>query len=212
MGRPTGTEIPGDLPVMADIVLVHSALGLRPAVTEAAERLRAAGHRVEVPDLFEGRISQTVEEGREVADGVGHEELLRRVVATSARLAEGSPTDAPGPVYAGFSLGAALAQTVAMNDTRARGVLLLHGTADIAEGAAVDDLPVQLHVADPDPFEPHDWLSTWYLNMRRSGADVEVYRYQGAGHLFTDADLPDHDAEAAERTWRLALAFLDELD
>ena len=72
----------------------------------------------------------------------------------------------------------------------------------------MDELPVQLHVADPDPFEPHDWLSAWYLRMQRAGADVEVYRYPGAGHLYTDPELPDYDEEAAERTWRIALGFL----
>ncbi len=205
-------EPPGATTTMADVLLLHSVYGLRPAVNEAAERLRSAGHRVEVPDLYEGRISQTVEEAREIADAIGHDELLRRAVAASARLTEGAADGAPGPVYAGFSLGAALAQTIALGDTRARGLLLLHGTSDIAEDAAVDELPVQLHVADPDPFEPHDWLSAWYLNLRRAGADVEVFRYAGAGHLFTDPELPDHDAEAAESAWRLSLAFLAELD
>ena len=63
---------------------------------------------------------------------------------------------------------------------------------------ATDELPVQLHVADPDPFEPHDWLNAWYLRMGRAGADVEVFRYPGAGHLYTDPRLPDYDEEAAE--------------
>ena len=91
------------------------------------------------------------------------------------------------------------------------GLLLLHGTSDIAANASVDDLPVQLHVAEPDPFETDDWLSAWYLQMGRAGADVEVYRYAGAGHLYTDPDLPDYDEEAAEATWRVALGFLEGL-
>ncbi len=171
----------------------------------AAERLRAAGHEVHVPDLYEGRTAKTVEEGMAVKDEIGHEELLRRAVTAVAPLSD------RGLVYAGFSLGAAIAQNLALGDEKARGLLLLHGTSDLAEGASVDELPVQLHVADPDPFEPHDWLNAWYLRMGRAGADVEVHRYPGAGHLFTDPDLADHDAEAAETTWRVALSFLDEI-
>ena len=79
---------------------------------------------------------------------------------------------------------------------------------DIAENAEVDELPVQLHVADPDPFETGDWLNSWYLQMQRTGADVEIYRYPGAGHLFTDPDLPDYDAASADLTWKVALGFL----
>lgn len=186
-------------------MLFHSAYGLRPAVHAAAERLRAAGHEVHVPDLYEGRTVESVEEGRALKDEIGTDELLVRAVRAVA------PLSARGLVYAGFSLGGAIAQNLALGDTEARGLLLLHGTSDIAEDAATDGLPVQLHVADPDPFEPHDWLNAWYLRMGRAGADVEVYRYQGAGHLYTDPELPDYDEQAAERTWQVALAFLAEL-
>lgn len=188
-----------------DIVLFHSVYGPRPAVGDAAERLRAAGHRVWTPDLFDGRTFTTAEEGRAVREEIGNDELLRRAVRAAA------PHSESGLVYAGFSLGAALAQNLALGDEKARGLLLLHGTSDIAAGTTAADLPVQLHVAEPDPFETDDWLSAWYLQMTRTGADVEVYRYPGAGHLYTDPDLPDHDAQAAESTWRTALGFLAEL-
>lgn len=189
-----------------NIMLFHSTYGLGPAVHRAADRLRAAGHEVFTPDLFEGRTFTTVEEGMAYGEETGKEELLRRAVLAAA------PYSERGLVYAGFSFGASVAQTLALGDGHARGLLLLHGTSDIAANASVDDLPVQLHVAEPDPFETDDWLSAWYLQMRRAGADVEVYRYAGAGHLYTDPDLPDWDEEAAEATWRVALGFLESLE
>ncbi|MFF3321837.1 dienelactone hydrolase family protein [Streptomyces sp. NPDC002889] len=188
-----------------NIMLFHSTYGLRPAVEAAAERLRGAGHEVWTPDLFEGRVFDSVEAGRAYRDEVGLDELLKRAVLAAAPLSE------RGLVYAGFSLGAAFAQNLALGDEKARGLLLLHGTFEIAEDASVDELPVQLHVADPDAFEPHDWLTAWYLRMGKAGADVEVHRYPGAGHLYTDPDLADYDEEAAERTWRVALGFLETL-
>ncbi|WP_434098048.1 dienelactone hydrolase family protein [Streptomyces sparsogenes] len=187
------------------ILLLHSMYGLRPAVHAAADRLRAAGHEVHVPDLYEGRTADSAEDGMALKEEIGREELLRRAVAAAAPLSD------RGIVYAGFSLGGSIAQNLALGDEKARGLLLLHGTSDIADDAATDGLPVQLHVADPDPFEPHDWLNAWYLRMGRAGADVEVYRYPGAGHLFTDPDLPDYDEEAAEATWKVALGFLEEV-
>ncbi|MFF7758725.1 dienelactone hydrolase family protein [Streptomyces griseorubiginosus] len=188
-----------------NIMLFHSTYGLRPAVRQAADRLREAGHEVWTPDLFEGRTFDTVEEGMAFNEEIGKDELLKRAVLAAA------PYSERGLVYAGFSLGASVAQTLALGDERARGLLLLHGTSDIAPNATADELPVQLHVAEPDPFETDDWLSAWYLQMGRTGADVEVYRYAGAGHLYTDPDLPDYDGEAAEATWRVALGFLDTL-
>ncbi|MFF5299660.1 dienelactone hydrolase family protein [Streptomyces sp. NPDC013161] len=188
-----------------NIMLFHSTYGLRPAVRDAAERLRAAGHEVWTPDLFEGQTFETVEEGMAFNDGIGKDEVLKRAVLAAA------PYSERGLVYAGFSLGASVAQTLALGDEKACGLLLLHGTSDIAVNASVDDLPVQLHVAEPDQFETDDWLSSWYLQMGRAGADVEIYRYAGAGHLYTDPDLPDYDEEAAEATWRVALGFLETL-
>ncbi|MER5308078.1 dienelactone hydrolase family protein [Streptomyces sp. NPDC002773] len=188
-----------------DIMLFHSAYGLTPSVEAAAERLRAAGHQVWTPDLYGGRTVGTVEEGVELRDEIGKDELLKRAVLAAA------PYSERGLVYMGLSLGASIAQTLALGDEKARGLLLFHGTSDLAESASVDELPVQLHVADPDPFETHDWLSSWYLQMRKAGADVEIYRYPGAGHVFTDAELPDWDEEAAERAWSVALAFVEDL-
>ncbi|NGN65867.1 dienelactone hydrolase [Streptomyces sp. A7024] len=189
------------------VVLFHSAYGLRPAVHAAAELLRSSGHEVIVPDLFDGQTPETMEEGRALRDELGNDELLKRAVTAAA------PYSDRGIVYAGLSLGAALAQNLALGDDKARGLLLLHGTSDIADEAvaASGDLPVQLHVADPDPFETHDWLNAWYLRMQRAGADVEVYRYPGAGHLFTDPELDDYDPEAAESMWPVATAFVDEV-
>ncbi|MFJ4547903.1 dienelactone hydrolase family protein [Streptomyces sp. NPDC088817] len=189
-----------------NIVLFHSTYGLGPAVRRAADRLRSAGHQVWTPDLFEGRTFETVEEGTAGKEAIGKDELLKLAVLAAA------PYSERGLVYAGFSFGAAIAQTLALGDEKARGLLLLHGTSDVAPNASADGLPVQLHVAEPDPFEPDDWLSAWYLQMGRTGADVEVYRYAGAGHLYTDPGLPDYDEEAAEATWRVALGFLAELD
>ncbi|WP_037577347.1 dienelactone hydrolase family protein [Phaeacidiphilus oryzae] len=193
---------------MARILLLHSVFGFRPAVRDAAERLRAAGHEVHTPEYLDGKLFEDVEEGLAYVEDVGKEQLMRRVLRTALPLME----DGRGPLtYAGFSLGGSLAQNLALNDENASGLLLFHGTSDIQEDAHTE-MPVQLHVAEPDPFEPEDWLNAWYLNMLKAGADVEIHRYRGAGHLFTDPSLPDYDEAAAERAWLIADAFLAELD
>ncbi|UNZ19802.1 dienelactone hydrolase [Streptomyces sp. 891-h] len=190
------------------IVLLHSVCGLTADVRAAADRLSAAGHEVITPDLFEGKTAPSLEEGMRMREQEGspdRDELLRRAVTATA------PHSEKGLVYAGFSIGGSIAQTLALADEKARGLLLFSGTSDIPQDAAVDELPVQLHVADPDAFEPHDWLTAWYLRMQRAGADVEVHRYPGVGHLYTHAELDDYDKDAAERTWRTALGFLETL-
>ncbi|WP_329130807.1 dienelactone hydrolase family protein [Streptomyces sp. NBC_01476] len=203
-GKAPWTRTRTDARKPVTIVLFHSAYGLRPAVYAAADRLREAGHEVRVPDLYDGRTAETVEDGLAIRDEIGRDELLRRAVLAAA------PYSERGLVYAGFSFGGSVAQNLALGDERARGLLLLHGTSDMTDDAATG-IPVQLHVAEPDPFETEDWLNAWYLRMRKAGADVEIHRYHGAGHLYTDPGLPDYDAQAAKRTWAVALDFLRDL-
>ena len=124
-----------------NIMLFHSAYGLRPAVHAAADRLRGAGHEVIVPDLFEGRTAETVEAGMG-SDEFGNDELLRRACWPRR------PTPSAACLRR-LVPGRLLAQTLALGDERARGLLLLHGTSDIADDAAVDELPV--HSTSPTP-------------------------------------------------------------
>jgi dienelactone hydrolase len=84
---------------MTSIALFHSMYGLRPAVLAAAERLRAVGHVVVVPDLYEGPVAASMDEGSALMRRVGWETILRR--------ARRAVRDLPaGAVLAGLSMGA----------------------------------------------------------------------------------------------------------
>ncbi|MEU5942147.1 dienelactone hydrolase family protein [Micromonospora sp. NPDC047548] len=187
---------------MTHIVLFHSVYGLRPAVLAQADRLRAAGHRVVTPDLYGEPPADTVEAGFALLDKIGRDEVLRRGRAALAPLP-------PETVLAGWSMGAGVAGALLAERPDAAALLLLHGTG--ADPAAVrPGLPVQLHLADPDEYEPPGEFADWQRAMTGAGVRLEVFRYPGAGHLFTDPDVPDHDPQAAERTWERVLAFLAE--
>ena len=53
------------------VLLLHSAHGLRPATAEHADRLRAAGHVVHAPDLYEGVVLGDAAEGPAHRDATG---------------------------------------------------------------------------------------------------------------------------------------------
>ena len=53
---------------MAELLLFHHAQGLTAGCLAFADELRAAGHVVHVPDLFEGKTFATLDEG------IGHAE------------------------------------------------------------------------------------------------------------------------------------------
>jgi dienelactone hydrolase len=56
---------------MAEVLLFHHAHGLTSGVRDFAERLWHAGHIVHVPDLYEGRVFDDLNEGVAYAQEAG---------------------------------------------------------------------------------------------------------------------------------------------
>ncbi len=189
---------------MATVIFFHSVYGLRSLEHEAVERVQAAGHKAFAPDLYDGLIARSIEEGFEFKDEIGW--------ATICERAEWALAGLPAPtVLAGFSMGAAVAASLWPKREKTAGILFLHGIASIAENAR-KGLPLQLHLADPDPFEPEEDVATWRQGITKSGVAAEIFRYPGGGHLYTDASLPDYNAQAADLTWKRVIDFLDVID
>jgi dienelactone hydrolase len=63
---------------MAEIVLFHHAHGLTSGVRDFADGLRRAGHTVHVPDLYEGRVFDNLEDGVAYAQEVGFGSIVER--------------------------------------------------------------------------------------------------------------------------------------
>jgi dienelactone hydrolase len=131
--------------------------------------------------------------------------------ATIGRRAHDAMRDLPDDaVLVGFSMGAGVVHELLPHRFDTAGVLLLHGLAEIPATARAG-LPVHLHVADPDPFAPPAEVAAWRDTAARAGAAARVFTYPGAGHFYTDAELPDHDQQAETLTWQRVLDFLAEV-
>lgn len=187
---------------MGELILFHHAQGLTRGVEVFADALRAAGHRVTVPDLYEGATFATLAEGVAHAEHIGFEEIIDRGVAAAEGLREGI-------VYAGFSLGVLPAQKLAQTRPGALGALLYHeGLAASTFGDSwPDGVALQVHVSEHD-----EWVE---LDVTRDlvagAADAELFIYPGSGHLFTDSGLDVFVPEAAELVLQRSIEFLDRL-
>ncbi|MHB1613405.1 MAG: dienelactone hydrolase family protein [Actinomycetes bacterium] len=189
---------------MATVLLLHSVYGRRPGVEALAEVWRADGHRVLLPDLYDGAVAATLDEAFAIRDRVGELALAQRVAAAATGTG-------PGLVVAGLSMGAWLAGWLVAARPRSlvrpRGLLLLHGTCELPSDVVLG-LPAQLHLADPDPFESAAEVAEFVTAARAAGMTLAVHRYPGVGHLFTDPGLADFDAVADERLVALTRGFL----
>jgi dienelactone hydrolase len=186
---------------MAEIVLFHSALGLRPGVLAWADALRADGHTLHTPDLYDGEVFDSLERAVAKRDALGIPELIRRSQAAAAALSANI-------YYAGFSMGAAPAQLLAVTRPGAKGAFLMHGALPL-EALGVSAWPegvaVELHyMQDDELFDP---TAVDDLEQRIPKTLLHVERYPGSAHLFADPGLPEYDAAAAETMLSRARAF-----
>ena len=188
---------------MADVLLFHHLQGLTPGVIALADDLRAAGHTVHTPDLYDGRTFDSLEAGLAHARETGFDTLRARGMDAAAS----APTEG-GSVYAGISFGVTVAQRLAQTDPNARGAVLLESclpTSEFGDGWP-DGVPVQVHGKEGDEFFDEDLPAA--RELVEAAPHGELFLYDGDEHLFTDSSLPSHDPAAAGLVRDRVLTFL----
>jgi dienelactone hydrolase len=154
---------------MAEVLLLHHAQGLTAGCLAFADELRAAGHVVHAPDLYDGKTFADLDEGLGYAREVGFDTVQER----GRRAADGLPDEL---VYVGFSLGAMPAQLLAQTRPGAKGAVLLHASIPPAEfgGEWPPGVPLQIHTMEDD--ELGDVDVTRARGDGRRGAGLPVSR------------------------------------
>jgi dienelactone hydrolase len=190
---------------MAETLLFHHAQGQTPGFLAFADELRAAGHVVHTPDLYDGKSFVELDEGVAYASEVGFDTILERGLAA----AESLPTEL---VYIGLSLGVMPAQKLAQTRPGAKGAVLLHAALPASEfGAWPPAVPLQIHLMEDDEFALEgDLDAARELDNTVEGA--ELFLYPGDRHLFVDSSLPDYDEAAARLLMERVLAFLERVE
>ncbi len=188
---------------MAEIVLFHHVQGLTPGIVAFADELRAAGHSVHTPDLFDRRTFPTLDDGVAYAQTIGFDAILDRGVSEAEALAGDM-------VYAGFSLGVMPAQKLAQTRAGARGALLIDACFPATEFGDrwPEGVPVQVHGMDADPMFAGEGDRDAAQALVGSTEHAELFLYPGNVHLFADSSLPSYDQQATELMTARILEFL----
>lgn len=178
---------------MAEVLLFHHVQGLTPGVRAFADELRAAGHTVHTPDLFEGKVFASLDAGMAYVGETTPAEIRRRALRSVEDLHDGL-------VLGGFSLGAMRAQELAQTRPGVRGALLVSSCVPVsgesAFGAWPPGVPVQVHGMASDPFFADEGDLEAARELAATVPDAEVFVYPGEEHLFADSSLPSYDAAA----------------
>ena len=191
---------------MAEVVLFHHVQGLTEGVRRLADELRAAGHTVHTPDLFDSATFGSLDDGFAAlrAKGEGAQDAWADEVV--AALPEGL-------VYVGVSLGVMPAQRLAQTRPGARGAILLEACVPPSEFGAPwpAGVPVQVHGMQDDPFFGHEGDLDAARELVAGVDDGELFVYPGDVHLFTDSSLQGHDPAATRLVVERMLGLLARL-
>jgi dienelactone hydrolase len=186
---------------VAEVLLFHHAQGQTRGFLAFADELRAAGHTVHSPDLYEGKTFASLDEGVGHAQEVGFGTILERGVEAASNL----PSEL---VYAGFSLGVMPAQKLAQTRPGAKGALLFSAAFPASEfgGPWPEGVPLQIHMMEADEWALEDLPAARDLVQTVDGA--ELFLYPGDRHLFADSSLAEYDEQAAAQLTERVLGFL----
>jgi dienelactone hydrolase len=191
-----------------EVLLFHHAQGLTAGCVSFADELRAAGHEVHTPDLYDGKTFA------ELADGMGYVEQVGfgTIIERGRLAADGLPNEI---VYAGFSLGAMPAQMLAQTRPGTQGALLFHSCVPTSEfgGTWPQGVPLQIHLMDADEWAlpPNEDLEV-ARQLDEAVESAELFLYPGDRHLFADSSLPGYDERAAALLTERVLGFLDGIE
>lgn len=185
------------------MLLFHHAHGQTPGFDSFAAALRSAGHTVYTPDLYNGNVFETLDDGIAHARQVGFGEIFAQGVSAADDL----PEDL---VYAGFSLGVMPAQQRAQTRARAVGAFFFHACLPVSEfgDGWPSGVPVQIHGRERDPFFADDGDIDAARELVDSVDNGELFVYPGDQHLFSDSSLSSYDKPAADLLMRRTLGFL----
>jgi carboxymethylenebutenolidase len=219
--------------IKGGLIVIHEVWGLVDHIKSIADRFAAEGYLVVAPDILSS-IGLVPEVGKEIFDLLSSSDEATRSAA-QPRLREAmapvrSPEFAVGAVKAlrsvvdyleaqpgidgrigvtGFCFGGTFSFALAANDDRVRAAIPFYGTAPAAEAIAGISCPVLAFYGGTDT-ALMDALPGVTEAMASAGVDFTATVFEQAGHaFFNDTNSVMYNADAATRSWPLALEFLE---
>ena len=192
------------------VLVLHAWWGLNDTIKHFCDRLAASGFVAFAPDLYHGKVADTIAGARELGTELdANLEQARADIADAvAFLTERDDIANRGIAVIGLSLGAYYALDLSITDPdKVRSVVVFYGTwgGDYSTSRAA----YLGHFADDDDFEPRSDVDAMESALQRAHRPVHFHRYAGVGHWFFEPDRADaYNEAAATLAWDRTLAFL----
>ncbi len=213
----SGTEVTVHLPPdrqapMPGVVMLHSALGARPAILGYADDLAGRGYAVLALDLFNGQIPSNPEQAVKLRDEANKRapEIGGLILEAYGRLATDERIRATRRYLVGWSYGAAWATTAASKLEHLSGTVAYYGQNFTSLPALYEqvDCPFLLVGALDDEQPSPATLREVERHLKDNGKIVDLLLVKG-GHGFAEPTLPAYEKASADEAWSATLDFLE---
>ncbi|RKP14434.1 dienelactone hydrolase [Piptocephalis cylindrospora] len=192
------------------LVVLQEWWGLNKQMEGLTERLAAEGLHALCPDLYHGRVASTADEAAHLMDGLDWGKAIEEIGEAVQYLKDHGSTKV---VVTGFCMGGALANATAVLLAKdIAGAAPFYGVppksvADMTKAA----VPIQAHFGAEDDMKGFSDRATqdqYEQNLKASGVDYKLYRYEGAGHAFMNEKRPEaYNSTASSQAFQRLIAF-----
>jgi carboxymethylenebutenolidase len=199
LAMPASGEGPG-------VLVLHAWWGLNDTIRSICTRLADTGFVAFAPDLYRGKIADTIPGAEALAKTLG--EQADADLAAATRFLSERANAVNGLAVIGFSLGAYFAlQSSAVDPQNIRSVVIFYGIG--GGDFSASQASYLGHFAENDDYEPRPGVDELEATLRSAGRPVTFHHYPGTGHWFFEPDRTDaYNPEAANMAWDRTLAFL----
>lgn len=202
------------------VLVAHESPGVTALVKARAQRLAEDGYVAFALDLYGGHDLPLDVARQRSADVMRTPGLMfARANAALATLAAQKSVDPERVGAIGFCLGGAVALELARGGAPIRCAIGFHPGLKRPAGGPDGKISakVLMMIGNEDPVSPEEDRAAFVRDMDAAGADWQLHLYGGVGHSYTNPDINSfnlagfrYNAEADRRSWRTALACLEE--
>lgn len=189
------------------VLVLHAWWGLNADIKAFCRRLAGEGFVAFAPDLYHGRVAETVADAESLGQALDAQYLQAKaeIAAAAAYLDEGA-----GVAVVAFSLGAYYGLDLSNSaPERVHSVVIYYGSG--AEEFGASRATYLGHFAADDPYEPAENVQALAQLLEEAGRPANLHVYPGTGHWFCEPGVTQaYDAAAAELAWERTVAFLRE--
>ncbi len=192
------------------VLVLHAWWGLNETIQAFCTRLAGAGFTAFAPDLYHGKVADTIPGAEALAQALDARYLQARAEVRSAadHLFQQSGQPDGQLAVVGFSLGAFYALDLAnAAPEHVRAVVIFYGSG--AHRFEQTRAAFLGHFAENDPYEPLDGVEHLEQALKQAGLPVDFHIYPHTGHWFIEPDRESaYNPAAAALAWERTLAFL----